>query len=142
MNALIEYQCPGAARSRSSMTFIIPLKHGHIAADPQRQMQVGKMRWPIGDNIDWEHQRVWVMLRIRFTKFNKPASGSGLIASIFAPARFASCSEDIIRGAFDPGFCPITITRSVFLKSDNRTEALPRPIDLAQGDSGRLVAHV
>ncbi len=80
-----------------------------------------------GEVIDYPERRH--CCGFGFMKLSNPASGSGLIAIIFAPFRLASCNDDIIRGALVPGFWPITMTRSVSLKSSSRTVALPRPID-------------
>ncbi|MDM7922764.1 MAG: hypothetical protein QUS14_10730, partial [Pyrinomonadaceae bacterium] len=49
----------------------------------------------------------------------------------FAPAFFAAASDESIRGAFVPGFWPMTMTRSVSSKSSSRIVALPSPIDSA-----------
>ncbi len=62
------------------------------------------------------------------SKRSRPASGSGLIARIFAPSRFAISSAVSIRGWLVPGFWPETMIRSAWCRSSRVTEPLPTPI--------------
>src|SRR3989442_1753129 len=39
-------------------------ENGHVAADPDRQMQVGKMRWPVSEDRDRKRKRIRIMLWI------------------------------------------------------------------------------
>ena len=55
-------------------------------------------------------------------------SRKGFMATIGTPRLDASRSEVIIRGAFVPGFCPITKIASVFSKSSSTTVPLPMPM--------------
>ncbi len=57
----------------------------------------------------------------------KPTSGKGLIVMIFPPLFFVFPSAVNILGWFVPGFCPITITNSAWLKSSRVTEPFPIP---------------
>ena len=60
--------------------------------------------------------------------FFNPASGSGLIITISAPAFFAACNVVSMRGWFVPGFWPTTRIRSASAKSSIVTVPLPTPI--------------
>ena len=61
-------------------------------------------------------------------KRSSPASGSGLIARIFAPFFFAFSSAVSIRGWLVPGFWPLITIRSASYTSWRWTVALPIPI--------------
>ena len=58
-----------------------------------------------------------------------PASGSGLIAMIFAPLAFAFSSTESIRGWLVPGFWPAMRMTSASSRSSTVTEPLPMPIE-------------
>ena len=58
----------------------------------------------------------------------RPASGSGLIATMRAPRRFAASSAVSMRGWLVPGFCPtMTMSSAWSAMSTSRTVPLPMP---------------
>ena len=58
----------------------------------------------------------------------RPASGSGLMATIFVPPRFAISSAVSMRGWLVPGFWPTTRMRSACSMSSRVTVPLPTPM--------------
>ena len=97
-----------------------PLQKGLIAADADLEIIVRQ----------WRVRKAERGRRIPADsgKPSRPASFSGLMATIVAPARFACCSAVSIRGWFVPGFCPRIRISSVFSKSSSVTVPLPMPM--------------
>jgi hypothetical protein len=80
---------------------------------------------------NWSHSAVprptTPLGRCGFLNRSSPASGSGLMLTMDAPASLASSSVPNMRGWLVPGFCPTMRMRSALTRSSSVTLPLPTP---------------
>ena len=116
---------PGRRASASRSSFMIPLRSGTSPL-------ILTGRWCAASCVPGPRRvptaRKGFMKSCGCLKRFSPASGSGLIDTIWQPLSTARSSAVSIRGWFVPGFCPITRMTSAWSKSSSVTVPFPIPM--------------